>query len=210
MNSIFNLENDIFTNSEFDFWRGEKVILRAVREDDVKLRNEETRDSNGFRILNWGVELPKSIEMDKASVNAWVDFNNSESRMMFSIDNFEGEHVGAINLNSFDNKNGTFSAGMRIYRPYRNRGYGQDALRITLRYAFFEMRLQKCNSGCVYGNKASQTMHEKLGFVVEGRIRRAVYMNGQYYDDLRLGLTIEEFIENESAYYEKIKNVATE
>ncbi|MDZ7835285.1 MAG: GNAT family protein [Alkalibacterium sp.] len=46
-------------------------------------------------------------------------------------------------------------------------------------------------------------MHEKVGFIKEGRIRRAIYTNGHYYDDLKLGLTVEEFINNEKLFSEQ-------
>ncbi|GEK90021.1 Protein N-acetyltransferase, RimJ/RimL family [Alkalibacterium putridalgicola] len=190
----------IFKDMDFDFWKGDRVQLRAMKESDALLRNEETRDSNGFRLMNWGVEAPKSLEMDKADVAEWIDYKDFEKGIMFAIDNLEGEHVGAIYLNSIDMKNGTFSFGIRIYRPFRNNGYAQEAIRIVLRYAFFEQRLQKCNSGCIEGNLASQKMHENVGFVVEGSVRRSIYMNGHYYNDLKLGLTVEEFVENEKAY----------
>ncbi|MDZ7835286.1 MAG: GNAT family N-acetyltransferase [Alkalibacterium sp.] len=146
----------IFTNTDHNFWRGNRVALRPVKESDALLRNEETNDSNGFRLMNWGVELPKSLDMDKTEVSEWTDFKDFANGFMFAIDNLEGLHVGALYLNSIDMKNGTFSFGIRIYRQFRNNGYAQEAIRIVLRYAFFELRLQKCNSGCVDGNLASQ------------------------------------------------------
>jgi RimJ/RimL family protein N-acetyltransferase len=36
-------------------------------------------------------------------------------------------------------------------------------------------------------------LHEKLGFQLEGRLRRVVYTRGQYYDELYYGMTAEEF-----------------
>jgi RimJ/RimL family protein N-acetyltransferase len=36
-------------------------------------------------------------------------------------------------------------------------------------------------------------LHESLGFKCEGRIRRAIYTNGNYYDEVIYGLTFEEF-----------------
>lgn len=192
------MEMDIVSDSGFNLWEGKKIRLRAGRESDWEQRNRETSDSNGFRLLNFGVELPKTEEMDREFIRQYVDFKDSERRIMFAIDSLEGEHVGGINLNSVDYKNGTFSVGLRIYRPFRNNGYGEEAFRIVLRYAFLERRLQKCNSGCVSINEPSIRVHKKIGFKEEGLRRRCIYMNGRYYDDLLLGLTREEFEENEN------------
>ncbi len=64
--------------------------------------------------MNFGVELPKTEEMDREFVREYVDFKGAEGRIMFAIDSLEGEHVGGINLNSLDYKNGTFSVGLRV------------------------------------------------------------------------------------------------
>jgi RimJ/RimL family protein N-acetyltransferase len=192
------MEIDIVDDTGFNLWEGKKVRLRAVRESDWEQRNKDTSDSNGFRLLNFGVELPKTEETDREFIREYVDFKDTERRIMFSIEALEGEHVGGINPNSVDYKNGTFSVGLRIYRPFRKNGYGEEAFRTVLRYAFVERRLQKCNSGCVSINEPSIRVHKKIGFKEEGLRRRCIYMNGRYYDDLLFGLTREEFEENES------------
>jgi RimJ/RimL family protein N-acetyltransferase len=38
-------------------------------------------------------------------------------------------------------------------------------------------------------------MHEKLGFIEEGRIRRNSFFNGKYQDEVLFGMTREEFDE---------------
>ena len=64
---------------------------------------------------------------------------------------------------------------------------------MLLRYMFGERRYQKCNVAVLDYNTASLELHAKLGFVVEGRRRRAVFMGGRHHDEVLLGLTVEEF-----------------
>jgi hypothetical protein len=45
-------------------------------------------------------------------------------------------------------------------------------------------------------NDASIRLHESLGFQREGRWRRMGYSEGQYFDHLFYGLTVEEFAAN--------------
>jgi len=190
---------DIVNDTGFNLWEGKKIRLRALKESDWEQRNKDTSDSNGFRLLNFGVELPKTEEMDRKFIEEYINFKNTEGRIMFAIESLKGEQVGGINLNSIDYKNGTFSVGIRIYRSFRKRGYGEEAFRIVLRYAFLERRLQKCNSGCVNINKPAIILHKRIGFQEEGLRRRCIYMNGKYYENLLLGLTKEEFEENENS-----------
>jgi RimJ/RimL family protein N-acetyltransferase len=46
----------------------------------------------------------------------------------------------------------------------------------------------------VYGyNTASVKLHEKLGFVEEGRRRRRQFFAGGYHDLVLMGMTVEEY-----------------
>ncbi|WKL01586.1 GNAT family protein [Paenibacillus amylolyticus] len=116
---------------------------------------------------------------------------------MFTIVNMDGENVGGVNLNSIDERNGTFSIGIQIDRDHRGKGYGTRAVRILLKYAFFERRLNKFNDYVLQGNEPSAAMMRKLGCVQEGVCRQVIYMDGKYQDLILFGLTKDEFMEKE-------------
>ncbi len=180
------------------FWEGAKVRLRPFSPDDWREWLDDFSDSRAIWDLEGGAELPKSEAMAKAKYAEWADFGDTSKHVMFAVETLAGELVGGIAMHSRSEKNGTFSFGIRINQKHRRQGYGEDALRLLLRYGFHELRYQKCNSACVERNEGSIRLHRKLGFVDEGRRRRSVYMDGQFHDDLLFGLTREEFDENES------------
>ncbi|WP_312894921.1 GNAT family N-acetyltransferase [Paenibacillus eucommiae] len=126
-----------------------------------------------------------------------ADFSSTNRRKMFTIENLNGESIGGINLNSIDERNGTFSIGIVIDKQYRGKGYGTRAMKILLKYAFFERRLNKFNDYVLEGNEVSAKMMKKLGCVQEGIRRQVVYINGQYLDFILFGLTKDEFIEKQ-------------
>jgi RimJ/RimL family protein N-acetyltransferase len=66
---------------------------------------------------------------------------------------------------------------------------------LLLRFYFDELRYQKVNAGVYAFNEASLKLHAKLGMREEGRIRRAYFSGGEYHDELRFGMTAEEFRE---------------
>lgn len=72
-----------------------------------------------------------------------MGFKEGTGRRMFSIQTLEGTTVGGLNLNSIDERHGTFSIGMQIYPQFRGKGYGTAAMRILMGYAFLERRLNK-------------------------------------------------------------------
>jgi RimJ/RimL family protein N-acetyltransferase len=154
---------------------------------------EERSDSEAVRMLNAGMDLPKSEQDARAFTERYAEFGHRHERIMFSIETLEGELVGGINIHSMNQRNGTFETGTRIYRAFRGRGYGFEAKLIVLRYAFHELRFQKYNIRCLESNQPMIDHALRLGCQQEGRIRRSVYTDGRYYDDLLFGLTREEF-----------------
>ena len=165
-----------------------------MRQEDVALwLAEERSDSEAVRMLNPGMDLPKSEQDAQAFAKRYADFGHRHERIMFSIETLDGELAGGINIPCVNQRNGTFETGTRIYRALRGRGYGFEAKLIVLRYAFHELRFQKYNIRCLECNQPMIDHALRLGCQPEGRIRRNVYTAGRYYDDLLFGLTREEF-----------------
>lgn len=177
------------------FWQGEKTRLRPWRVEDAELRFRASLDSPTLALHEDGIVLPTSLELQTAWLERVDGLKDDGVMIRFAMENLASETVGWITLHSRDQKNGTFGFGVAVYRPYRGQGYAVDAARILLKYGFWEQRYQKCNSGCLSHNAASIRLHEKLGFVTEGRIRRSCFTNGEYFDDMLFGMTREEFDE---------------
>ncbi|MFD0675184.1 GNAT family N-acetyltransferase [Cohnella sp. GCM10027633] len=184
----------IYTNY---YWQDEEIRLRAIEHEDWEEYYYNRFDSNARRLLECAVELPPTISEAKSFVEKFAGLSSRNGRLMFTIETLNGENIGSINLNSIDEKNGTFSIGIQIDRDHRGKGYGTRAVRILLRYAFFERRLNKFNDYVLEGNEASATMMRKLGCVQEGVRRKDIYTNGKYHDLILFGMTKDEFIEKE-------------
>ena len=176
------------------YWTGPRLRLRAMRADDADLWLAEERDDHeAVHFLNYGTPLPKSRHDAEAFAARYAEFGGRDERIMWSIETHAEELVGGINLHSMDLKNGTFQTGTRIHRGHRGRGYGLEAKVMVLRYAFFELRYQKYEVRCLATNEPMVRHMARLGATLEGRIRRHVYTQGTYLDELAYGLTREEF-----------------
>lgn len=176
------------------FWQGEKTRLRPWRLEDAELRFMASLDSPTVALYQDGIELPTSVELQKEWLEKKAGLKD-DGMIRFAMENLDGVTVGWVTLHSRDQKNGTFGFGVAVYRDYRGHGNAVDAVLTLLKYGFWEQRYQKCNSMCLHSNKASIRMHQKLGFIEEGRIRRTCFYNGQYHDDVLFGMTREEFDE---------------
>ncbi len=176
------------------FWQGERTRLRPWRLEDAELRFMASLDSPTLALHGDGIVLPTSVELQKAWLEKAVGFKD-DGVIRFAMENLDGVTVGWVTLHSRDQKNGTFGFGVAVYGDYRGHGNAVDAVRTLLKYGFWEQRYQKCNSMCLHTNEASIRMHQKLGFMDEGRIRRTCFYNGKYHDDVLFGMTREEFDE---------------
>lgn len=175
------------------FWKNSRIALRLATEADWEAHFASYFDSEARFLLNSELELPADAMRDK---DKWAEFVSpaaTHGRIVFIIEDNDGNAAGCFNLNSIDERNGTFSVGIQIHPGHRGQGYGYEAMRMIGRYAFLERRLHKWNSAYLEGNTASAALHRKLGFVVEGRRREVVYHRGRYWDEVLCGLTAEEF-----------------
>lgn len=183
------------------YWQNELVRLRAVTFEDWEEAYPNYFDSKARFLLQEEMELPPVVTTIQEDYKRFADFNLKTGRIMFTIETLDGNVVGGLNLNSINERNGTFSIGIQIGVEHRRKGYGTSAMRILLKYAFMERRLNKFNSGCVEGNARSAAMHKKLGCVQEGIRRQMYYSDGRYFNSILFGLTKDEFIENERRFY---------
>ncbi len=175
------------------FWQGEKIRLRPMRAEDAEQTFISSLDSPARQFLQLGIELPTSTDLQKSFLEKYVGCQDTGGEVMFTIETMEGTNVGGISLHGRDEKNGVFSFGIVLGREHRGKGYAEEALRILLKYGFWERRYQKCNSACAQTNDASIALHKKVGFVEEGRRRRQFFFAGQYHDEVLFGMTREEF-----------------
>ena len=185
------------------FWQNELVRLRACTPEDWEAGYPSMFDSPARFFLEETLELPPVIATMQEQFKTWANFSKETGMLMFTIETLKGKAVGGLNLYMINERHGTFCIGIQVFVGERGKGYGTAAMRILLRYAFLERRLHKFNSGWIEGNVGSEKMHKKLGCIQEGQLRQMTYHEGRYYDWIRVGLTKDEFIENERKFAKK-------
>lgn len=188
---------DIIRDYSNYYWQTDKIRLRALTSDDAEHRFAHSLDSISREEFNIGIELPTNLDEQKTWLEKYGGCKEVNGMVAFAIETHEQEYVGTATIHSMDERHGKFSFSMIVDRPFRRRGYGEDAVRLILKYGFMERRFRKCNSACASYNTASAQLHQKLGFVQEGRLRKESFYNGEYHDELLFGLLLAEYLENQ-------------
>jgi len=185
-------------------WIGDKVHLRAREPEDFQAipAQENTTDERS----GWMIMPPRSRVATKKSLEKAAEKHPGPKTLKFDLAIARREDdllVGGINVNEADQTNGTFAYGVGLLAEHKGNGYAAEAVLLLLRFMFDERRFQKCEAHVYDYNTASISLHRKLGFVEEGRMRRHMFLGGQYRDELIFGMTVEEFHE----FYPALRSV---
>lgn len=182
------------------YWEGHRVRLRALEPSDAMRHLELDRERDVDRNLD-AIMPPNSLARAEKWAREVSEQGFSNDEFFFEIEALDtGEFVGSISTHHCDPRVGRFSYGISIRAGARRKGYASDAICLVLRYYFLERRYQKCDVGVFSFNESSAKLHERLGFQLEGRRRRATYTGGAFHDEILFGMTIEEFSERYPEY----------
>ncbi len=176
------------TNSLFE---GQLVRLRAIEPEDAIYLHQSRLDDEITR-LDARIQWPESL----AAVRRRVEKEDGErsDNVELLIETKHGQVVGGVSTQLADIRSGTFSIGIGLSeREVWGKGFAKEAMLLVLRFMFHEKRYQKCNIGVYAYNGRAIGFYRHLGFVDEGRLRRNHFTNGEYHDELLLGMTREEF-----------------
>ncbi len=127
-----------------NFWRGEKVRLRAVEEHDLEALAVQEPDTDVERFED-SIYFPISKQQNRENWERLGRKRNDDT-FFWVIENAGGERVGNIGTFDCDRRVGAFKYGVVILRPFWRRGYAYEAISTVLRYYFHELRYQKQRS----------------------------------------------------------------
>jgi len=170
--------------------QGSDVYLGVLERKDCKKLFEdfEYDFDNPAEPLNIGHSVEKSDE--------WFDEIQKvqgKENVRLGIFLKDGTVIGDVALQNIDSQNRSCSIGMGIAKiQNRNRGYGKQAVKLLLEYAFCNFGMERITANTLEINISAQKSLEGLGFLLEGRERKAIYFGGKRYDRLNYGLLSEE------------------
>jgi RimJ/RimL family protein N-acetyltransferase len=149
--------------------------------------------------VNWRAnsEYARLLDMDPAIVHsvkatrAWVEKHLDDwLAHEFHIHTLEDDRlIGSLGLDGEIKVHGDAFVGIGIGDPaYWGQGYGTDAMKIILRYAFMELNLHRVSLDVFDYNPRAIHSYEKAGFRLEGRQRQMMRREGQRWDVIYMGI----------------------
>jgi RimJ/RimL family protein N-acetyltransferase len=110
------------------------------------------------------------------------------------IESPRGRYVGHIRLSVFSWEDGDARLAIGIYdRRFWSAGYGGEAMRLLLRYAFDDLGLHRVDLLVIEYNARAIRAYEKVGFVREGVLRESALVDGVRYGDILMSILAQEY-----------------
>lgn len=171
---------------------GEKVILRAVEQEDLSVLRNLMNDSDiENKVVGW------SFPLSSQEHNSWFGSLRNDNRTLRCVIVInEKATIGTCVLSNIDWKNGNARAHIKIIKSCQGKGYGTDTIRTLVSYAFKELGLKCVWATALEENIASITMFEKCHFKKEGLLRRRVYKGGRYQNEVILSVLADDYLSN--------------
>lgn len=176
---------------ETQLFDGALVRFAAPEPDkDAEIEAGWTEDIDYLRALNVRPAYPLSAHLIKKQHEEEQKEAEKNRLFRWAIRAREDDRlVGWVKLDEFEWTHGTGAVSLGIGAAVnRGRGYGSDALRLALRFAFDELNLHRLRAAVPGYNAGALRFFARFGFVEEVRRRQALLLNGQRYDDVWLGL----------------------
>ncbi len=171
---------------------GERVALGPISRDHLPLYQRWFNDFGTLRTLDI---VPHPLTMEGET--AWYDRAATSDASVAHFTIYEAASwrpIGTMHLRAIDYRNRTAAFGLMIGDPAsRGKGYGTEATRLMLDYAFTALGLHSVMLTYYAFNLAGQRAYEKAGFRVFGRRHECHWMGGKLWDEIYMECLASEF-----------------
>lgn len=180
-----------------------RLLLRPFRRRDVRALDEAVRASLSDlgRWLPWaGAGYDRSVAQQfiRDSMQSWSDGKAFDYAIRRPAD--PDRHLGNVSV-WFTSRNGPVGeVGYWTRSDVAGTGIGTEAAAALLGIAFEHLRMHRVVLRIAVGNKPSERIAEKLGFIREGLLREEVKIGGHWVDHTIWGLLEQEWRTERSRY----------
>jgi len=166
-------------------------IRRPVADDEAAYLDAVRRSADFIRPWNPVESRPGDFHRLLAAIEA----DDAESYVI--VDRTDAGLAGLVNLRGivrarFQNA----SLGYNAFLPYAGTGRMREGLELVIEHCFAIERglsLHRLEINVQPGNERSSELARRLGFRLEGRSPRMLYINGAWRDQERYALTVEDW-----------------
>ena len=159
--------------------RGELVELRARCDSDVAILQSELYDDIAARIRA-DTRAWRPLSPDALADSPYRIETTDDAASFSVIELGSGDLAGEAILWGIDTHNRAGHLGLALRPAFRGRGLGQDVLHVLCRFGFGIRGLHRLQLETISENVGMVRAAERAGFVHEGTLREAVWVDGAF------------------------------
>ncbi|HEX6524581.1 MAG TPA: GNAT family protein [Streptosporangiaceae bacterium] len=170
---------------------GEMTGLCARHDSDIPILHAELYDDVATRVR---ADSRPWYPIPPGSGSPYQVSGQDDHAACFSVVELAtGELAGEALLWDIDLHNRTAHIGISLLPAFRGRRLGTDAVRVLSRYGFAIRGLHRLQAETLADNVAMIQAASRAGFKREGTLRRSAWVNGDFADEVILGLLATEW-----------------
>jgi len=170
---------------------GEKVYLRLMEERDIPYKVKWINNPEIRTTLNFDYPI------SELGTRKWLNtVSTNPSRKDFIIvHRVKNQPIGYTGLINIDTK----SSKAEIYtgigeKQFQGKGLAYESRIVLLRYAFFELSLNKVYAYNWVENDAIVHLNKKVGFKIEGTLKEDIFSHGELRDRYIMSIFKRDFL----------------
>ena len=168
-----------------------RVYLRAIESDDYKTTIKWHNDNEIWNMVG-GTKYFVSMEYEKK----WIEdaiWNKDQIKLGICVKE-NNELIGFCSLIKMDLANGSAEISIMIGdNQYWGKGLGSEAILLLSDFAFSERGFNRIWALILENNIASRRMFEKCGYKTEGVLRKSIYKNSKFHNQVIMSILQEDF-----------------
>ena len=196
---MFDIQTQLFEGRDIRFGP-------IDHENDPAIEAKWTHNSDFMRMMEIEPARPMSAAMVKKQYEKLEkQMDERRNEFYFAIRAREDDRLlGKASVQWIDwaNSNAFLRLGIGAAED-RGKGYGTQALRMLLRFAFAELNLFRVSAMVPEYNTAALALLQKFGFVEEVRRRQSLERDNRRWDLLIFGLLSEEWLQSASTDHQQ-------
>jgi RimJ/RimL family protein N-acetyltransferase len=165
---------------------GEKVVLRRHRPENLAAFRRWYGDPEVARLTRYqdGPMRPDEIERFFTARVVGIDSLTLAVHLRAT-----DRLIGSCAFSQLDGDNGSALYHITIgEKELWGRGYGTEATELMLGHAFGNLGLHRVSLAVFAFNERAIRSYRKVGFVVEGRAREAIFRDGRFWDEISMSI----------------------
>ncbi len=170
---------------------GDLIALGPLRRESIP---QYLRWMNDFATTRTLAVQPRPMTLEQET--AWYEqaATNEHEHNFSIIERGSGRVVGNCGMFDVLLPHRRAEVGILIGEPdARGRGYGTEAMRLLVDYAFTAAGMHSLMLWVYEFNPAARRCYEKVGFREVGRRRESRWFNGRYWDEIAMDILATEF-----------------